>query len=115
MALCCMALYYTILYYNENHERTMGRHGLGEMSDNGERLVNLCEQNCWSTIRPNCTIRLNWTNRADLDVSCFVDLHDLSKLDESCVYVPFCQKVVNLAVSTTLIRKLFLFKSSDPT
>ena len=45
---------------------------------------------CWSTIRPNCTTRLNWTNRADLDVSCFVDLHDSSKLDESCFYVPFC-------------------------
>ena len=30
---------------NQFRERTMGKHGLGRMTDNGERLVNLCEEN----------------------------------------------------------------------
>jgi endonuclease/exonuclease/phosphatase family metal-dependent hydrolase len=30
---------------NVDRERTMGRHGVGVMTDNGERLVNLCEEN----------------------------------------------------------------------
>ena len=30
---------------NMNRERVMGRHGLGDLTDNGERLVGLCEEN----------------------------------------------------------------------
>ena len=30
---------------NKDIERTMGRHGVGVITDNGERLVNFCQQN----------------------------------------------------------------------
>ena len=30
---------------NTNRERVMGRHGIGEITDNGERLVGICEEN----------------------------------------------------------------------
>jgi hypothetical protein len=30
---------------NEGHESAMGKHGIGERNDNGERLLDICEIN----------------------------------------------------------------------
>ena len=51
---------------NTGRERTMGKEGVGEMTDNGERLVNLCEENdlvIGGTLFPHRRIhKLTWTS-----------------------------------------------------
>ena len=51
---------------NEGRERVMGKEGTGEMTDNGERLVNICEENdlvIGGTLFPHKTIhKLTWTS-----------------------------------------------------
>ena len=51
---------------NKGRERVMGQQGLGEMTDNGERLVNTCEENnlvIGGTLFPHKNIhKLTWTS-----------------------------------------------------
>ena len=51
---------------NIGRERTMGKEGIGDMTANGERLVNLCEENdlvIGGTLFPHRTIhKLTWTS-----------------------------------------------------
>jgi len=51
---------------NTNHKRTMGIHGTGELNDNGERLIDFCEENdlvIGGTLFPHKDIhKLTWTS-----------------------------------------------------
>ena len=51
---------------NHNRSRVMGTHALGDITDNGERLISLCEENDFvigGTLFPHKTIhKLTWTS-----------------------------------------------------
>ena len=45
MEYLCQKIYAKVGYNNTGFEQTMGRHGIGQMNENGERLAELCAHN----------------------------------------------------------------------